>query len=300
MCRQMIRVNKGKVAIFFILIIGVFISSCATSNKSVQQEVIDGVTITYLTGKPTSTDAIQEVPSKYLVQKGDSVFSIARAYELDYKEIAATNKLGKNFIIYPGQELVLQEGKEQPNLKNNSKKKIKKNKQSKTISSKSKTSKKKPVKKTASKSATKAPSAVAPSGSKASIEFIDNTPPPLSKSGWIWPLRGKPSYNDVDEREGVHAFASTGSKVRAANNGKVIYVGSELKQYGKLILISHSNGYLSVYAENSEILVANDDEVKKGQTISVVGNAYNNGRIYFELRKGSVSINPVDIILNKN
>ncbi len=63
MCRQMIRVNKGKVAIFFILIIGVFISSCATSNKSVQQEVIDGVTITYLTGKPTSTDAIQEVPA---------------------------------------------------------------------------------------------------------------------------------------------------------------------------------------------------------------------------------------------
>ncbi|MBE8182723.1 MAG: M23 family metallopeptidase [Candidatus Portiera sp.] len=296
----MIRNNKGKVAIFFILIIGVFISSCATSNKSVQQEVIGGVTITYLTGKPTRTDAIQEVPNKYLVQQGDSIFSIARAYELDYKEIAATNKLGKNFIIYPGQELVLQKGKEQPNLKNNSKKKIKKNKQTKTTSRKSKTSKKKPVKKTASTSATKAPSAAAPSGSKASIGFIDNTPPPLSNSGWIWPLRGKPNYDDVDERKGVHAFASTGSKVRAANNGKVIYVGSELKQYGKLILISHSNGYLSVYAENSEILVANDDEVKKGQTISVVGNAYNNGRIYFELRKGSVSINPVDIILNKN
>ena len=93
---------------------------------------------------------------------------------------------------------------------------------------------------------------------------------------------GRPIYEPADERQGVYVTAPLGATVKAANNGKVVYAGSELKQYGKLILISHSDGYLSVYAENSEILVNTDEEIKKGQDIAVSGNRYGKGRIYFE------------------
>ncbi len=261
------------------------INSCATSRGGVHQEVIDGVTITYLTGNPKQLVASQDIPDTYVVKQGDSIFSIARKYNLDYTEIAALNKLGGNSVIYPGQELIIQTDKQSSRAKPTAKKK-----QSKKAAK---------TKKSAQKSVTSPPIATAPPASKESTGFIDSGTPPLARGGWSWPFGGRPIYESADERQGVYVTAPLGATVKAANNGKVVYAGSELKQYGKLILISHSDGYLSVYADNSEILVNTDEEIKKGQDIAVSGNRYGKGRIYFELRKGSTAINPASVILKR-
>lgn len=299
---RMIRHKENYIAPLIILVIGLLLNACASSKGRVHKEVIGGVTITYLTGKPQKLGEQQErqaeYPDVYIVQKGDSIFSIAGKYGLDYKKLAAANDLGGNFVISPGQELIIGDGKAKSTKKTNNKKsKSEKSKSKKNKFDKKQQNKKQGNKKLAAKS--KSPIAVAPPASKESVGFIDSAPPPLAKGGWLWPFRGRPNHESVDGRQGVHVLAPYGAIVRAANNGKVIYVGEELKQYGKLILISHSNGYLSVYADNSDILIGNDEEVKKGQEIAISGNAYGKGRIYFELRKGSTAINPVDIILNK-
>ena len=276
------RKTLSLVAIFIAISL---INSCATSRGGVHQEVIDGVTITYLTGNPKQLTAPQNIPDTYVVKQGDSIFSIARKYNLDYTEIAALNKLGGNSVIYPGQELIIQTDKRSSRAKPTAKKK-----QPKKAAT---------TKKSAQKSVTSPPIAAAPSASKESTGFIDSGTPPLARGGWSWPFGGRPIYEPADERQGVYVTAPLGATVKAANNGKVVYAGSELKQYGKLILISHSDGYLSVYAENSDILVNTDEEVKKGQNIAVSGNGYGKGRIYFELRKGSTAINPASVILKR-
>lgn len=275
-----------------ILFVILFMSACASSSNQVQQEVIGGVTITYLTGKPQNEENQQEVPDVYVVQKGDSIFSIAAKYELDYKELAERNGLGGNFVIAPGQELRISSGTAKKPKKKNTKK------AKKPVAKK--TARKNDKNKAVTGVTVEAPIAEAPAASKEESGFIEAAPPPLAKAGWLWPFKGKPQYEDADGREGVYVSTTYGTAVRAANNGKVIYVGSELKQYQNLILISHSNGYLSVYADNAEILVENEQEIKRGQEIAISGNAYGKGRIYFELRKGSTSINPVDVILDKN
>ena len=153
------------------------ISSCATSRGGVHQEVIDGVTITYLTGNPKQLLASQDIPDTYVVKQGDSIFSIARKYNLDYTEIAALNKLGGNSVIYPGQELIIQTDKKSSRAKPTAKKK-----QSKKAAT---------TKKSAQKSVTSPPIATAPPASKESTGFIDSGTPPLARGGWSWPFGGQ-------------------------------------------------------------------------------------------------------------
>ena len=256
----------------FLLATLTIIISCSTSGGA-RKEVVDGVTITYLTENPyTKQGGSAKYPDKYVVKEGDSVFSIAQKYNLDYKDIAAANNLGKNYVVRPGQELTLR-GSTAKNRRQN-------------------TEKRKTQAKTAAKS-----SAPVSSSTKEDLSAINEAPPPLSKRGWIWPFSRKPNYTDADGREGVYIISALGAKVRAVNNGRVVYVGDELEQYGKLILISHSDNYLSVYGQTSDILVKNDQIVKRGQEIAVSGNAYGNGRIYFEMRKNGNSIDTVSLIV---
>jgi murein DD-endopeptidase MepM/ murein hydrolase activator NlpD len=81
--------------------------------------------------------------------------------------------------------------------------------------------------------------------------------------------------------------------VKAAENGTVIYSGAELQDFGKLILVSHANGWVSAYAHSSANLVKRGDKVSRGQVIARSGRSGNANvpKLHFELRKNS---NPVD------
>ena len=279
-----------------ILSCSTFVASCATKGPS--QEIIDGVKITYLNGAPTRNIKSTKTPSQYKVKKGDSIFLIAEKYDLDYREIAKNNDLGGNYVISPGQVLNLQGGKQKAGKQKVGKQAAKK---PTTNNPKKTTNIKKQQEKSTAKTAAKASVPDASQGKEAVAGIIPADPPPLSKRGWMWPVKGNPDYEKVASKNGVYIYSATKTDVRAVNNGRVVYVGNELKEYGKLVLISHQGGYLSVYAENSATLVKADQDVNRGENIAITANSRGGGisqdKIYFEIRKEGKSIDPIKLLL---
>ena len=88
-----------------------------------------------------------------------------------------------------------------------------------------------------------------------------------------------------------------GTPVKAAEDGVVAYAGNELKGYGNLVLIRHANGYVSAYANASELLVKRGDTVKRGQVIAHAGQTGNVSapQLHFEIRKGSTPVDPTQV-----
>ena len=89
-----------------------------------------------------------------------------------------------------------------------------------------------------------------------------------------------------------------GTPIKAAEDGVVAYAGNELKTYGNLVLVRHSNGYVTAYAHASEILVKRDDPVKRGQIIAKAGQTGSVAapQLHFEIRKGSAPVDPAQYL----
>jgi murein DD-endopeptidase MepM/ murein hydrolase activator NlpD len=118
-----------------------------------------------------------------------------------------------------------------------------------------------------------------------------------------WPARGRviaafgprPSGQQND---GINVAVPEGTPIKAAEDGVVAYAGNELKSYGNLVLVRHSNGYVTAYAHASEILVKRDDPVKRGQVIAKAGQTGTVAapQLHFEIRKGSTPVDPMPFL----
>jgi murein DD-endopeptidase MepM/ murein hydrolase activator NlpD len=117
-------------------------------------------------------------------------------------------------------------------------------------------------------------------------------PSPLNLPEFIWPIQGKITIDQ--NQEGLIIYANLNSEVKAIGKGRVIYADNDKGEYGNLIIIKHSNGYLSAYAHNSELLVQKSTQVVKGQTIAKVGQtgSAKKPQLFFSMRKGKNNINP--------
>jgi murein DD-endopeptidase MepM/ murein hydrolase activator NlpD len=85
-----------------------------------------------------------------------------------------------------------------------------------------------------------------------------------------------------------------GTSIKAADDGEVIYSGNELKGYGNLVLVRHSNGFVTAYAHASQLLVNRGDKISRGQIIARAGatGSVTQPQLHFELRKGQKAIDP--------
>ena len=111
---------------------------------------------------------------------------------------------------------------------------------------------------------------------------------------WQWPARGPviASFND-NTNKGVDIGGRVGDPVIAAAAGKVVYAGSGLRGYGKLIVIKHDQEYNSVYAHNDKLLVKEDDQVAQGQQIAELGSTESDKpKLHFEIRKQGKAVDP--------
>ena len=118
-----------------------------------------------------------------------------------------------------------------------------------------------------------------------------------------WPVRGKviTSYGaktNGKANDGINLAVPEGTPVKAAEDGVVAYSGNELKGYGNLVLIRHSNGYVTAYAHASELLVKRGDIIKRGQIIAKSGQSGEVGspQLHFEIRKGSSPVDPLQFL----
>jgi murein DD-endopeptidase MepM/ murein hydrolase activator NlpD len=115
-----------------------------------------------------------------------------------------------------------------------------------------------------------------------------------------WPVRGRviSSYGPKTtgtQNDGINVAVPEGTPIKAAEDGVVAYAGNELKSYGNLVLIRHSNGYVTAYAHASEILVKRDEPIKRGQIIAKSGQtgSVTAPQLHFEIRKGSSPVDPM-------
>ncbi|GAC16782.1 peptidoglycan DD-metalloendopeptidase family protein [Aliiglaciecola lipolytica] len=218
---------------------------------------------------------------KYIVQKGDTLFSIAWLSGNDYRDIAALNNIRQPYAIFPGQELVLDALIEQPNKR--------------VINSPGQTTKTK-TNRTVDRSQKQAygkSNKVVNTGDKRSetIEF------PSRIEKWTWPAKGKLTTRfSLSEQgsKGVEIQGTKGNPIVAAADGKVVYTGNALRGYGQLIIIKHSESFLSAYAHNDAVFVKEQQWIKAGQKIASMGSTGTDKvKLRFEVRYRGKSVDPL-------
>ncbi len=255
------------------------------------------------------------------VEQGDSLYSISRRYNVPADEIREANGLA-DARISVGQTLVIPGGRKAPqSVAAREPKPEPKIAQAKpdvrvvkttTISAPSapatqaaKTAKAEPAPKpeapapiAAADDVTGPASAPAQKTQVASTERLPS-PEPMSGNSFRWPVQGRivsafGTKPDGGHNDGIDLAVPMGTSVMAAENGVIAYAGDELKGYGNLVLIRHSNNWVSAYANNEEILVKRGDQVRAGQVIAKAGRSgqASQPQLHFELRKGSRPVDP--------
>ena len=124
--------------------------------------------------------------------------------------------------------------------------------------------------------------------------------PGTASSRFRWPAHGRliASFGkrpDGTHNDGINIAVPQGTEIHAAESGRVAYAGDELKGYGNLVLIRHSNGWVSAYAHADQILVKRDDVVRRGQVIAKAGKTgtVDQPQLHFELRQGAKPVDPL-------
>jgi len=190
---------------------------------------------------------------QHIVRSGETLFSIAWRYGKDADELARWNKLGDGSLIHPGQVIKLQPP--------------------------------------AGMHGSAGKTSASRQGS-ASLPPIPSDPPPR----WAWPAGGRVGV-DFGGRPGsgtgILIDGKPGDPIRAAAAGRVVYAGSGLIGYGKLIIVKHNDTYLSAYGHNASLLVKEGERITKGQRIATMGEGPGREpRLHFEIRRNGEPVNP--------
>jgi murein DD-endopeptidase MepM/ murein hydrolase activator NlpD len=124
-----------------------------------------------------------------------------------------------------------------------------------------------------------------------------------ANTSFRWPVKGRviqgfgPKQGG-GQNDGINVAVPEGTPIKAAEDGVVAYAGSELKGYGNLVLVRHSNGYVTAYAHASELNVKKGEAVKRGQVIGKAGQTGNvsSPQLHFEVRKGATPVDPTQYL----
>ena len=213
---------------------------------------------------------------QYVVRRGDTLFSIAFRYGWDWKALAAKNNIAAPFTIVPGQTIRF-DGRAGTLPAGGT---------TTTVVSNSAGSKTTVIKRSSTAAAAPAAVAALPAG-------------PAPK-GWGWPsngiLIGKFSSNG-SLNKGIDIAGDLGQPVLAASDGSVVYAGSGLRGYGELVIIKHSDTYVSAYGHNRRLLVREGQQVKVGQTIAEMGSTGTDRvKLHFEIRRQGKPVDPLQFL----
>ncbi|MBC2657731.1 peptidoglycan DD-metalloendopeptidase family protein [Pseudomonas sp. MSSRFD41] len=230
---------------------------------------------------------------QYEVRRGDTLFSIAFRYGWDYKALAARNNISEPYTIHPGQTIRFdgRTGTAPASVVTST--------QSSGASSSSKTTVIRRPATTTTSAATGAATSPANKPSPAPTP-VPATPAGPAPTGWGWPsngvLIGKFSSNG-SLNKGIDIAGDLGQPVLAASDGTVVYAGSGLRGYGELVIIKHSETYVSAYGHNRKLLVREGQQVKVGQTIAEMGSTGTDRvKLHFEIRRQGKPVDPLQFL----
>lgn len=197
----------------------------------------------------------RDVPASYTVKPGDTLYAIAWRHNMDFRVLARWNNLPADYRIEPGQVLRLRP----------------------------------PSGSSATARAPPPARVPAPAGTAA---------PPIDRSiaAWVWPVEGTSTIarHSPTESQGLLIAGTEGAPVRAAAAGRVVYTGSGLRGFGNLVIVKHSNVFLSAYGHNRDLKVKEGDEVTLGQIIASMGlGPAQKPALYFEIRYNGEPVDPL-------
>ncbi|MFZ3323879.1 MAG: peptidoglycan DD-metalloendopeptidase family protein [Usitatibacter sp.] len=137
------------------------------------------------------------------------------------------------------------------------------------------------------------PPVVAPTGPSPTPEPEKSAGTDKEDVDWMWPAKGKVLAPFTEASKGMDIAGKKGAPVLAAAGGRVVYAGVGLRGYGKLVIIKHNNTWLSAYAHNDNILVKEQQDVKKGQKIAEMGSTDSDQvLLHFEVRRQGKPVDP--------
>jgi lipoprotein NlpD len=122
-----------------------------------------------------------------------------------------------------------------------------------------------------------------------------DAPAPAASSQFMWPVKGKVLAEFAEpRRKGIDIDGRAGDPIVAAAPGRVTYIGSGIPGMGKLVVIKHDNGFITVYGHNRNILVKEQQAVMQGQRIAELGSTEaERPKLHFQIRKGSAAVDPL-------
>ena len=138
------------------------------------------------------------------------------------------------------------------------------------------------------------PATLPPRPEAARVPEIDD-----DKIEWVWPATGKviAGFSEMANLKGIDIAGKAGQPVVASAAGRVVYAGTGLRGYGKLIIVKHNNTFLSAYAHNRDILVKEGQQVGKGQKISEMGDTdADQVKLHFEIRRLGKPVDPAKFL----
>lgn len=220
-------------------------------------------------------------PNEYKVSAGDTLYGISRTFDVSITDIARQNRLRSPYRIQEGDVLRLPS--------------VRPGQSSGGYQTASYTSQKQTG---SSAEHGKSPSHVQRKP-KYTPRKVTKAPPKRGGKSFLWPTDGKvlSSYGPKDgglHNDGINIKAARGSAVKAAENGVVVYSGSELKGYGNLVLVKHSDRWMTAYAHLDKVTAQRGTTIKRGQKLGTVGTSggVDVPQLHFEIRRGTQALNP--------
>ncbi|MDR3492354.1 MAG: peptidoglycan DD-metalloendopeptidase family protein [Gammaproteobacteria bacterium] len=214
---------------------------------------------------PVVSAGYEKIPRSGLhrVEKGDTIYSIAWRYGLDYRVLSKRNNINPPYKVKVG-DLIYLHGPSRHDL---------------LLHSIAQARSSSPVYKI-----------VKP------VEMAQMTDfePYQAIHYWQWPARGTLIGYFSEANKGINIGGKMGDPIYSAAKGKIVYSGSGLRSYGNLIIIKHNSDYLTAYAHAGKVYVKEGDWVKMGQPIAEMGNSgARRVMLHFELRKEGQPVNPL-------
>lgn len=247
----------------------------------------------------------------HTVRRGDTLFSIAFRYGLDYRRLAAANAIARPYTIFPGQRLMLREARARSvagSLASRGSPTVSAAPKVSPAAAKGAAAKGTAVKarpapppaKTAPPPAKTAPTPgkTAPASAADVSAKATSGAAPAASASWRWPAAGRVVRRfDGTLNKGIDIAGPRGDVVRATRAGRVVYAGTGIAGYGLMLILRHSEEYLSAYGHSDALLVKEGDAVRAGQGVARRGSSGTDSvKLHFEIRRHGRPLDPLSVL----
>jgi lipoprotein NlpD len=239
----------------------------------------------------------------YVAQRGDTLQNVALAFGVDQKDLARWNAIAEPGVLIPGQTLRVTPPTDVATVSP-----ITRGGQAEVrplpLPGASTPGTTAPGTTAPGTTAPLPPAPLPPTGPPPALPPVAASPPtappepsraPSSSLPWLWPTSGRVIETFDDPRnKGIDIAGNEGALVQAAADGEVVYVGSAVRGYGNLVIVRHSDDFITAYAHNRKVLVAEKQSVKRGQPIAELGRSdADRPKLHFEIRHQGKPVDPL-------